>query len=77
MTHVIATEVDHPEISEAKDLFELPVVSVSMQGYSVSMYVITLIFGGSALAASTQYPETPKSEVLHPPQKLQKGPTIV
>ena len=31
VTHVIATEIDHPEIVEAKDLFELPVVSVSFQ----------------------------------------------
>ncbi|XP_072045733.1 PAX-interacting protein 1-like [Amphiura filiformis] len=35
VTHVIATESDHPEISEAKDLFELPVVSPQWISMSV------------------------------------------
>ena len=28
VTHVISEDEDHPEVTEARDLFELPVVSV-------------------------------------------------
>ena len=44
VTHVIADEDDHPEISEARDLFELPVVTVSFYNlYTVLSLQLNLI----------------------------------
>lgn len=36
VSHVIADDDEHPEISEARDLFDLPVVSVS-HSYRISL----------------------------------------
>jgi len=40
VTHVIAEEDDHPEISEARDLFDLPVVSALWVEMSVQCRVL-------------------------------------